>query len=104
RVIGAITARRTEVRPFTDQQIKLLETFADQAAIAIENARLFSELQERLEEQTATATVLQVISRSAFDLRRVLATLIENAATLSGATFGAIGRFDGDALAIEAAH
>ena len=79
QTIGCLFLRRTEVLPFTDQQIALLQTFADQAAIAIENVRLFKaeqqrtrELSESLEQQTATSEVLQVISRSAFDLKRCL--------------------------------
>jgi two-component system, NtrC family, sensor kinase len=110
-VFGVILVARDAVRPFTDRQIKLVETFADQAVIAIENTRLFEEVQARtreltesLEQQTATADVLKVISRSALDVQKVLDALVESAARLCNAYDAAIFQVYGDGLRLVAHH
>jgi signal transduction histidine kinase len=101
--IGAIQLRRAEASPFTDKQIALLQTFADQAVIAIENVRLFTELQEKnraltdaLEQQTATGEILRVISQSQTDVQPVFDAIVRNAVRLCGASQGGVYRFDGE--------
>ncbi|HEY7555578.1 MAG TPA: GAF domain-containing protein [Candidatus Binatia bacterium] len=95
--IGTINIRRTEVRPFSDKHVKLLETFADQAVIAIENVRLFQELKESLEQQTATSEILGVIASSPTDIQPVLDAVAENAARVCGTTDATIFmQVDGD--------
>jgi len=109
--IGLLVLHRAAMRPFTDKQIELVETFADQAVIAIENVRLFDEVQARtrdlsesLQQQTATADVLKVISRSTFDLQTVLNTLVESAARLCEADAAAIARQKGINYHLVATH
>jgi GAF domain-containing protein len=103
-LIGALNARRMEVRPFTPPQIKLLETFADQAVIAIENVRLFQELKESLEQQTATSEILGVIASSPTDIQPVLDTVAKTAAQLCDAGDAAIWRTDGNEYWLVASH
>src|SRR5262249_3705013 len=109
--IGAFVIRRMEVRPFTEKQIKLLEIFPDQAVIAIENVRLFTELEARthelteaLEQQTATSEILRVISSSPTDTQPVFDTIARNAARLCEATHSSVNQFDGELLTLAATH
>src|SRR5207253_926138 len=100
--IGGIVVRREEIRPFTDSQMELLETFADQAVIATENVRLFKELQTRngelteaLDQQTATSAILRVISGTQRELQPVFDTIVQSATRLCNATIGALFQSDG---------
>jgi two-component system, NtrC family, sensor kinase len=95
-LIGAMTVTRSQVRPFSDKQIELLTTFADQAVIAIENTRLLNELRESLQQQTATTDVLKVISSSPGELEPVFNAMLENAVRICQAKFGVMHRFVGE--------
>ncbi|MFQ5520886.1 MAG: GAF domain-containing protein, partial [Candidatus Methylomirabilia bacterium] len=111
KALGVLLIRRTEVRPFSERQIALLKTFADEAVIAIENVRLFQELEaknrdltEALEQQTATGDILGVISSSPTDIQPVFDTIVQNAVRLCGAVFSALQRFDGELVHMVAHH
>ena len=103
-LIGAFVMLRTELRPFSEKQIALVQNFAAQAVIAIENARLLDELRQSLEEQTASSEVLQAISSSLGDLEPVFAATLENAVRICDAKWGNIHRWDGKALHLLATH
>jgi signal transduction histidine kinase/putative methionine-R-sulfoxide reductase with GAF domain len=102
KIVGVLNARRIEVRPFTPAQIKLLETFADQAVIAIENVRLFQELKEALEQQTATSEILGVIASSPTDLQPVLDAIAQSAARVCGSDDATIRLLDGETVSLVA--
>jgi len=100
--LGTINVARFDVRPFSDTQIELLKTFADQAVIAIENTRLFTELRTALDQQTATSEILRVISRSQTNVQPVFDAIIQNGVRLCGAARGTIYRFDGAVMHVAA--
>ncbi|MGH8129533.1 MAG: GAF domain-containing protein, partial [Steroidobacteraceae bacterium] len=102
--IGSITVRRAQARPFSEQQIKLLQTFADQAVIAIENVRLFNETKEALEKQTATADILQVLSGSPADTQPVFDAIVRHAARLCESSYANVFRYDGERIHLAASE
>src|SRR5262245_50018025 len=102
--IGAIAIRRTEVRPFSNTQVDLLKTFADQAVIAIENVRLFTEPKQALERQTATAEILRVIAGSPTEYQPVFETIVRTAGVVCGAVDAMLWTIDGDELVVRAHH
>src|SRR4030095_14580551 len=118
RLVGSIAVYRREVQPFTDQQTALVQTFADQAVIAIENVRLFTELQEKnraltaahaqvtesLQQQTATSEILRVISNSPTDIQPVFTAIVQNAVGLCNGFFGIVVRYDGSVASLVAHH
>jgi hypothetical protein len=103
-LVGVFILYKLKVEPFTDKQIELVTTFADQAVIAIENARLLNELRQSLQQQTATSEVPQVISSSPGDLEPVFATMLEKAVRICDAKFGSLYLREDSQLCLVAAH
>jgi GAF domain-containing protein/CheY-like chemotaxis protein len=104
RGLGTISVARMKLGGFSDKELALLNTFADQAVVAIENARLFNETREALEQQTATAKVLQVLSQSPTDVQPVFEAIVESALALCGARIGGVARFDGELVHLASFH